>query len=113
MKIEEKQDREYSDDVSYADAMKWVFENWPRYIRVKKAGANEYMREKEMEEKAPSLGAIGLLEYARESLDKFQALAARVLAKGSQAEVSEEAKDIICDEGVDDLKRVLQSLGEE
>ena len=106
----EKREREFDESVSYADAMKCAFENWPRYIRVKKTGQNEYMREDEMHAKAPSLGAVGLLEYARQSLDKFQGLAARVLSKGSQAEVSEEEKDVICDDGVEDLKRVLQSL---
>lgn len=104
---------EYDQDISYYDSVKWTFENWPKYIRQHANGPATLVKEAEMRRNAPSLGAVGLIEYARQNLKDFQSLVARVLAKGSQADSSDDSeKGVVCDDGIDDLKKVLQSLKE-
>jgi len=99
----------YDEDVSYYDSVKWAFENWPKYIK-QRGDESIIVNEGQMRKEAPSLGAVGLIEYARQSLDKFQVIAARVLAKTATEAGGDPDKEIVCDDGVDDLKRVLQSL---
>ena len=100
---------EKSTEASYAEEIRWAFQNWPRFLKRKEGGGYKLVNAEELDKEAPSLGAVGLIQYAEQNLNQFQQLCAKVMAKVVEG-TEEEKEDKHDRKSLDELDQLLDGL---
>lgn len=94
-------------DPDYPAAVRWVSENWVRFIRVMDGKPNRLINKQKMSHEAPNKTAVGLMVWACGNMNKFQEIASRVLAKPQERAIGDD-RYIETDKDLDSLRRALR-----